>query len=60
MKGIGGIKMIYLKKCPKCAKETQHRISKVNVRRGVKLGCLECGEESLKYYNIKKLKEALQ
>jgi len=49
--------MIYQKYCSKCRKETLNRIMKISRTRGIKLQCLECQTISLRYHNVKKLKE---
>ena len=61
----GGKKMItqqetYLRRCCRCFKETPHIIYKINLKKGIKLKCLTCGNYSTRYLrigNLNKLQE---
>lgn len=46
----------YLINCENCKKKTIHIITKVNVRRGVKLFCLSCFKEKKKFHNFQDIK----
>lgn len=47
----------YSHKCPKCKRETIHRLSKINRDRGIKIACICCGTETKRHIKLKNLVE---
>ena len=50
---------IYKINCPKCKKETLHRITNLNLKRGFKLQCASCGYIRAHYIKANKLENFL-
>ena len=48
---------IYLHNCQICNQDKPHRISMIKRNRGVRLQCLNCGKNTLRFYNIQRLRK---
>jgi len=48
----------YISTCSKCHKKTTHIISKSSRSKGVRLRCVSCGYEKLRWTNFKLLEES--
>ncbi len=45
----------YLKNCQRCRTQTKHTPVILSRKRGIKLRCLNCGYQNIRFYNLNSL-----